>query len=87
MKVHILDDFRRDFDRLPKRIRKKARQTMAVLEENPFHPSLRTKRMQGVKDVWESRVTLSYRITFSWEGDEVWLRRIGPHDILRKETR
>lgn len=87
MKVHILDDFRREFARLPKRIQEKARKSLEQLEENPFHPSLHTKRMRGVKDVWESRVTLSYRVTFSWKGGDIWLRRVGTHDILDREGR
>lgn len=85
MRIHILDDFRRDFDRLPKRIREKARKSLAQLETDPFHPSLHTKRMRRTENVWELRVTLSYRITFTWKGEDVWLRHIGSHDILRNE--
>ena len=29
---------------------------------------------------------MSYRITFQWIGNQIILRRVGTHDILRKET-
>jgi mRNA-degrading endonuclease YafQ of YafQ-DinJ toxin-antitoxin module len=43
--------------------------------------------MQGVEDIWEASVTLSYRITYEVRAETVVLRRIGAHDILRKEKR
>jgi mRNA-degrading endonuclease YafQ of YafQ-DinJ toxin-antitoxin module len=43
--------------------------------------------MRGVENIWEARVTLSYRITYEVSGETLVLRRIGTHDILRKEKR
>jgi len=42
--------------------------------------------MKGLKDIWEASVTMSYRITFHRSGDTALLRRIGTHDILKKEA-
>jgi mRNA-degrading endonuclease YafQ of YafQ-DinJ toxin-antitoxin module len=42
--------------------------------------------MHGVEGIWEARVSISQRITFELAGDTLILRRIGTHDILRKET-
>jgi mRNA-degrading endonuclease YafQ of YafQ-DinJ toxin-antitoxin module len=53
----------------------------------PYTPSLRTKKMHGLEDIWEARVTLSYRITFQRTGDTLLLRRIGTHDVLEREGR
>ncbi|HLE37237.1 MAG TPA: type II toxin-antitoxin system RelE/ParE family toxin [Candidatus Acidoferrales bacterium] len=86
MRVVILDDFRRDFARLPKELRQRTRKALALLEANPHHPSLHTKKMKGPREVWEARVSLSHRIIFTWEADCIILRRVGPHDILKKET-
>jgi len=55
------------------------------LVQNPSYPSLRVKKMQGLDDVWEASVTMSYRITFQRAGDTLILRRIGTHDILKTE--
>lgn len=43
--------------------------------------------MHGVRNLWEARVSLSYRFTYQMEGDRLVLRRIGTHDILKRETR
>ncbi len=42
--------------------------------------------MHGVEGIWEARVSISHRITYELDGDTLTLRRIGPHDILRKEA-
>jgi hypothetical protein len=41
--------------------------------------------MRGVEDIWGASVTLSYRITYEVSGETLVLRRIGTHDILRRE--
>jgi len=42
--------------------------------------------MQGTGDIWEERVSGSYRMTFQRAGKTLVLRRIGSHDVLKKET-
>jgi hypothetical protein len=42
--------------------------------------------MKATREVWEARISYSYRMTFVWEGDLIILRRVGAHDILKKET-
>ena len=79
--------FARDFKNLPKEIQQRAERAIGLLAANPLHPSLRTKKMQGLEDIGEARVTLSYRITFQRMGDALILRRIGTHDILKREAR
>jgi len=77
----------RDFRSLPRAIQRRAEKALALLARNPDYPSLRTKKVQGAKDLWEARVSISYRITFHRTGDRIILRRIGTHDILDKESR
>jgi len=87
--VHILWTplFANDFQNLPGEVQARAERTIRLLAENPRHPSLRSKKMQGVENIWEVSVTLSYRITYEVRGETLVLRRIGTHDILRKEKR
>jgi hypothetical protein len=40
--------------------------------------------MKGVGEIWEGRVTTSYRFTFQIEGDTYILRKVGSHEILKK---
>jgi mRNA-degrading endonuclease YafQ of YafQ-DinJ toxin-antitoxin module len=42
--------------------------------------------MQGLKDIWEASMTMSYRLTFQRAGDTIILRRVGTHDVLKSEV-
>jgi len=54
-----------------------------MLIENPLHPSLRTKRVQRLKDVYESSINMDIRILWMHKGDRlILLLNIGHHDIL-----
>ena len=80
------ESYARDFKSLPKEIQDRAEKALVLLARDPRYPSLRTKKMQGPGDVWEASISMSYRITFRWIGNKITLRRVGTHDILRKET-
>jgi mRNA-degrading endonuclease RelE of RelBE toxin-antitoxin system len=82
LKVETTESFDRDFDRLPADMRDRARSTVLRMIANPGHPSLQLKKMRGL-NVWEMRVTRSYRITLEINGDTWTLRRVGTHDVLR----
>lgn len=85
MTFRALSTFQKDYKSLPRVVQKQFEKAIRLCEENPRHPSLRVKKMEGTADIWEARVTQSCRFTFNWEGDVVTLRRIGTHNILRKE--
>ena len=75
--------FRRAFSALPSHIKERAKSKLALFSQNPRHPSLHTKKMEGWGDIREGRITREYRFTFTQQGDTYTLRRIGPHDILK----
>ena len=75
--------FRKAFTALPGNIKERARKQLALFLEDPGHPSLHTKKMEG-HNIWEGRITRDYRFTFTVAGDTHTLRRIGPHDILKR---
>lgn len=83
MNIQTTKDFDRDYARLPQIIKNRTDKQLALLIENPKHPSLRTKKMPGYADIWEGRITREYRFTFQIVGDTYVLRRIGKHDILK----
>ena len=78
--------FLKSFARLPVPIREKIQKQIARLAENPRHPSLQTKPIQGADGIFEARVDIDYRMTFEREaGDVLVLRVVGKHDeALRK---
>lgn len=75
--------FRREFAALPGSIKERARKQLALFSQDPGHPSLRSRKMEG-HDIWEARVSRDYRFTFTVSGDAYILRHIGPHDILKR---
>jgi len=56
---------------------------LKILAKDPFHPSLRTKKVQSLKDVFECSVNMDIRILWKHEGNRlILLIDIGHHDIL-----
>ena len=82
MKLARTARFARDFRSLPTDIQRRAAKQLQLLLNNPRHPSLRIKKMEGAQDIWEGRISKIYRFTFQVRHDTYILRRIGTHDIL-----
>lgn len=53
--------FKRAATSLPREIQAKAAKAFRLFKENPRHPALRVKRIQGMPDVWEGRIDVNYR--------------------------
>jgi len=87
LNITYTDSFTRDFRNLPKDIKTRASKGLRLLIENPRHPSLRARKMKAVEDIWEASISMAYRVTYQIAGNDLILRRIGTHDILKKETR
>lgn len=83
MKYLITKPFARQYKKLPRQIQKTVDKQIGLLLSNFQHPSLNTKKMNDPREIWEARVTESYRFTFQIEKDICILRRVGTHDILR----
>jgi addiction module RelE/StbE family toxin len=84
MKVAFTKPFKKDYQGLPGHIQKQVDTQIIRLLDNPKHPSLRMKKMEGHPSVWEARITGGYRLTFQIDGDTCLLRRVGTHDILKR---
>lgn len=84
MKVIATRSFEKDYATLPTITRDIADKKLLLFIQNTRHPSLRVKKMEGPRDIWEGSITMSYRFTFQIVGNAYILRRIGTHDILRR---
>jgi len=72
---------------LPKSIRKKVDRQIMILAENPRHPSLQAKPLQGTNGIYEARVDLNYRLTYErLPGDILLLRVVAKHDEALKRS-
>lgn len=85
MQIARTDHFKSEFKKLPTPIQKQAIVNLEKFINNQSHPSLHVKKLQGMKNRWEFRITKSYRVTWQKIKDGILLRHIGTHDILRKE--
>jgi mRNA-degrading endonuclease YafQ of YafQ-DinJ toxin-antitoxin module len=57
---------------------------MKIFIENNLHPSLRTKKINGHKDLFESSINMDIRIIWYYENQTIIvLIDIGHHDILK----
>ena len=56
---------------------------LKILIGNPFHPSLRTKKVRRMKEVFECSVNMDIRILWMYKDDRIiLLLEIGHHDII-----
>lgn len=77
--------FQKHFKNLTEQEKKQLHNKLQLLSENPMHPSLRTKRIQGTKDLFECSVNMDIRIIWYYEGDKlIILVDVGHHDILNQ---
>lgn len=75
--------FEKHFKDLTAQGKKQLRNKLLLLAENPLHPSLRTKRVQGIQDLFECSVNMDIRILWYYEGDKlIILVDVGHHQIL-----
>lgn len=79
------DRFQKHFKTLTGAEKKQLQNKLRLLAENPMHPSLRTKRIQGTTDLFECSVNMDIRIIWYYEGDTmIILVDVGHHDILKQ---
>ncbi|RJQ54710.1 MAG: hypothetical protein C4530_16890 [Desulfobacteraceae bacterium] len=84
MRLFFTKTFIKNYRKLPQRIQTATDKQLELLLSNPDHPSLNIKKMKDPREIWECRVTKSYRLTFQIQGDDYILRMVGTHDILKK---
>lgn len=78
------DRFKNNYAKLNDEIKKKVKAKLKLMSENPMHPSLRTKRIQGTENIFEASVNMSNRMTWQYVEGGVLLRNIGEHDETLK---
>jgi mRNA-degrading endonuclease YafQ of YafQ-DinJ toxin-antitoxin module len=75
--------FEKNLKKLSRREQKAVAGKLKIMAENPYHPSLRTKKVQGLIDVFECSVNMDIRIIWKYkDGKLILLIEIGHHDIL-----
>jgi len=76
---HINPRFRRDFARLPTRIKNEARKMYKLFRSNPNHQSLEFKKLPPHDDIWSVRVNAQYRAVGQRSGETIIWFFVGTH--------
>ena len=80
-----LPRFMQNFANLDPISQKSVRKAVEILAENPKHPSLRAKRVQGTDRVFEASANMDIRLIWQYESENViLLRNCGHHDKALK---
>ena len=64
-----------------KKLADRIEKQIALFEENPKHPSLRTHKLSGaMENMWSLSITTSIRMVYILLSDSVIFIKIGTHD-------
>ena len=79
------DKFKKHYKKLSSTEKKQVTAKLVLLSQNPIHPSLRTKRIQGTDRLFESSANMDVRVIWYYEEDKlIALVDVGHHDILKQ---
>ena len=79
MNSHLTPRFRDLFAALPQSAQRQARDAYTRFQADPWHPSLRFKRIRGTRDVYSVRIGANYRAIGQRAEDGVTWFWIGTH--------
>lgn len=84
IEIFVTEEFTDRYRDLPAAIKTKAEKQEKFFQENPFHYSLHTEKLEPKnKEVWSFRVDKKYRIIFRFiNGKKALFLTIGPHDWI-----
>jgi len=82
-KLEYAKAFEKNLKKLSSKEQRAVAAKLRIMISDPFHPSLRTKKVQRLRDVFESSVNMDIRILWIHKGNRIiLLLDIGHHDIL-----
>jgi len=69
MRLQYTDRFRRSHESAPDAVRRAFAKQARHLQQDLRHPSLRAKKYDETRDIWQARVDRSWRFYFVMRGD------------------
>ena len=79
MNVRLSLQFERSYANAPLQVQKLFDRKLALLVQNLRHPSLRAKKYDEARDIWQARIDRAWRFYFQIRGDTYYLLNITPH--------
>lgn len=85
MRIYYSSKFKREYERLPKKIKILAEEKEFIFRNNPFESRLDTHKLSGrLKEYWAFSIDRRHRIIFEFaEKDIVWFHSVGDHSIYQ----
>ena len=77
MNSFLTPQFLRLYRALPEHVRQQARQSYALFEQDPHHPSLRFRQVHPARPIFSARVGLNYRVVGIRDGNGIFWFWIG----------
>ena len=75
------ESFEKYVRKLSPAIKKKLKQKIILLANDPSHPSLRSRLIKGAPGIYEASIDMNYRLTYErLDGDVLRLRVVAKHD-------
>ena len=84
MEVLFTEQFEQAYEKLTSAEKRGVRKAVTLLGDSLKHPSLRIKKMEGRKNIWEARPSKRLRMTFEMAGEIIFMRNVGEHDKVLK---
>lgn len=85
MEVFLSEQFEEAYQKLSDTERRSVRKALNLLGQNLRYPSLRVKKMEGKKNVWEACPSRRLRMTFEVVEGTIIMRNVGEHDRILKK--
>ena len=79
MRPDYTPQFSRAYAKAPPHIQQTFQKQLKLLLQNLRHPSLRAKKYDEARNLWQARVTGAWRFYFTIEGDTYVLHSITEH--------
>ncbi len=79
MQSRTTRQFRRLFSDLPFDTQKDAQRAYRLFQDNPAHPSLQFKKLEGEENIYSARIGLGYRALAVMKKDRIVWYWIGSH--------
>jgi mRNA interferase RelE/StbE len=79
MQIFYTERFRKSYEEAPAAVRKQCDKQLALLAQDLRHPSLRAKKYDETRGVWQARVNRGWRFYFLIAEDTYYLLDIMAH--------
>jgi hypothetical protein len=79
MRLFYTERFRQSYADAPAGIQKRCDKQLAFLAQDLRHPSLRAKKYDETQNIWQGRISQSWRFYFMIEEDTYYLLDLMPH--------